>query len=267
MPRKVMEAIVEAARSAQAEMVDITGGAPELNPDLEYFVDELTEAGVRTQVRTNLTALLERECAHLPAFFKERGVRLVASLPCYLEENVDGQRGCGVYARSIEALKLLNRLGYGVDGGLELDLVYNPVGPVLPPAQAGLEEQYRRELDQRFALSFTRLLTVTNMPLGRFLVWLKRRGELSAYWRLLRDSFNADTLSGLMCRSQVSVDWRGRLYDCDFNLILDLPVEPGMPKTIFAFDGELLSRRMIMTDDHCFGCTAGCGSSCRGALV
>jgi len=267
MPREVMEAVIAAARSARVGLVDVTGGAPELNPHLEFLVRGLAEVGIATQVRTNLTALIEPDCSHLPAFFKEYRVKLVGSLPCYMEENVDGQRGPGTYARSIEALRMLNRMGYGVEGGLELDLVYNPTGPVLPPAQGDLEQEYRRELDKRFGISFTHLLTITNMPLGRFLSVLESRGELESYRRLLRKSFNPETVEGLMCRHQVSVDWRGRLYDCDFNLILDLPVDGGAPRTIFDFDTEELARRRIVTGDHCFGCTAGCGSSCRGALV
>jgi radical SAM/Cys-rich protein len=193
-------------------------------------------------------------------------VRLVGSMPCYLEENVDRQRGRGVYRRSVAALRTLNAAGYGTDPALPLDLVFNPGGPVLPPRQAGLEQEYRRELRARHGVEFTRLLTIANLPLGRFRDALGADGRGDAYQEMLRRSFNPCTLPGLMCRTQVEVGWDGRLYDCDFNLALGLPVGPDAPGDVFEFDAAALAGRRIVTGPHCFGCAAGAGSSCRGEL-
>jgi len=203
----------------------------------------------------------------LPRFFREEGLRLVASIPCYSEENVRAQRGPGVYERSDEALRRLNAQSFGLEPDLHLNLVYNPAGPLLPPDQAELEEDYRRELGERFGIVFTRLLTITNFPLGRFADLLRTRDEEAGCTRLLRESFNARTVEGLMCRRQVSVGWDGTLYDCDFNLALGWPVDHGAPDHIRRFDVDALRQRRIVTGEHCFGCTAGCGSSCGGALV
>lgn len=262
-----MERIIELARRVRARRVDITGGAPELNPHLRRFIRALREQGQTVQVRTNLTVLLLPEMETMPEFFRDHQVHLVASLPCYLEDNVRRQRGYGVYEKSIEAIKRLNALGYGHDPERPLDLVYNPVGPFLPPDQAKLEEDYRRELWNRFGIVFTRLLTITNMPIGRFLDDLRRQGKDQQYLNLLRQSFNPQTLEGLMCRHQINVDWDGRLYDCDFNLALRMPVDHGLPDHIRDLDLPALARRKIVTGIHCFGCTAGRGSSCGGALV
>jgi radical SAM/Cys-rich protein len=267
MPPRVLRAALRAAGAARPQVVDLTGGAPELHPDIRGFVGALTAAGHPVQVRTNLTALLEPACAGLPAFFREHGVRLVGSMPCYLEENVDRQRGAGVYRRSVEALRLLNTTGYGIAPELALDLVYNPGGVGLPPGQAGLESDYRRELRARHGVEFTRLLTIANLPLGRFGDALRRDGHAGAYLELLKRSFNPCTVPHLMCRSQVEVAWDGRLYDCDFNLALGLPVGHGAPDDVERFDAALLAGRHIVTGAHCFGCTAGAGSSCRGALT
>jgi radical SAM/Cys-rich protein len=203
----------------------------------------------------------------IPEFFREHNIRLVASLPCYLEENVSTQRGKGVYEKSITAIRQLNTLGYGKDPELPLSLVYNPGGPFLPPPQSMLEEDYRREMDLRFGITFTRLLTITNMPLGRFHKELVRQNQERSYLDLLRKSFNPQTVSGLMCRHQVSIGWDGTLYDCDFNLALGLPVNHGAPDHIKSFRVADLKARRIVTGEHCFGCTAGFGSSCQGALV
>jgi radical SAM/Cys-rich protein len=192
---------------------------------------------------------------------------LVASLPCYLEENVSAQRGKGVYEKSIAAIKRLNNMGYGFDTALPLNLVYNPGGPFLPPSQSALEKDYRRELGRHFNITFNRLLTIANMPLGRFRADLSRRDQEQTYLQLLRKSFNPDTLSGLMCRHQISIGWDGTLYDCDFNLALGLAVDHGAPNHIKSFRLSDLSLRRIVTGEHCFGCTAGSGSSCAGALV
>jgi len=193
-------------------------------------------------------------------------VQLVASLPCYLETNVDAQRGEGVYAKSVEALRLLNRAGYGREEDMPLNLVYNPTGLSLPPPQQSLEEDYRRELRERFGIEFTRLLTLTNVPIGRFRTDLRKAGKEGAYMGLLQRSFNAATLEGLMCRHQIEISWDGTLYDCDFNLALRYPVDHGMPPNLKDVSPADLARRRIVTGDHCFACTSGQGSSCRGAL-
>lgn len=248
-------------------MVDLTGGAPEMNLHFRKFVQALRQEGHRVQVRTNLTVLLEAGLEDLAEFLREHQVQLVASLPCYLEENVQAQRGVGVYEKSIAAIKRLNALGYGFESGLALNLVYNPGGPFLPPPQKVLEEDYRRELGTRFGISFTRLLTITNMPLGRFRAELNRQNQEQDYLRLLRKSFNPHTVGGLMCRQQISIGWDGTLYDCDFNLALGLPVNHGAPDHIQSFSPPDLRMRRIVTGEHCFACTAGAGSSCGGALV
>jgi radical SAM/Cys-rich protein len=262
-----MELVIEAARCVNARMVDITGGAPELNPHFRRFIDALSQYAFEIGVHTNLTVLLEEGMEDMPEFYKSHRVQLVGSLPCYLEENVDRQRGSGVYQQSIEALKLLNSIGYGIDPELKLNLVYNPAGPVLPPNQKMLEEDYRRELMQRFGIAFTNLITITNMPIGRFQAELNKEHKGVEYLQLLKDAFNPQTIEGLMCRHQISVNWDGTIYDCDFNLALRWPVNHGAPTKIQDFDPSSLSSRKIVTGDHCFGCTAGFGSSCSGALT
>ncbi|MBI3949708.1 MAG: arsenosugar biosynthesis radical SAM protein ArsS [Acidobacteria bacterium] len=262
-----MELISDVAKRTQARLVDITGGAPELNPHLCRFITALRQQGHTVQVRTNLTVLLLPDMETMPAFFRDHQVHLVASLPCYLEENVRRQRGKGVFEKSIEAIKKLNALGYGQNPELPLNLIYNPVGPFLPPDQAKLEEDYRRELWNRFGIIFTKLLTITNMPIGRFQDDLRRQGKDQKYLTLLEQSFNPRTLEGLMCRHQINIDWDGQLYDCDFNLALKLPLDHGAPNHIKDFDPSVWARRRIVTGIHCFGCTAGRGSSCGGALV
>lgn len=263
----VMESIRDAARRVRPRLVDLTGGAPELNPNVRRFIDVLSRDGHRVQVRTNLTVLLEPGMEGLPEFLRDHEVQLVASMPCYLEENVEAQRGEGAYRRSIEAMKRLNALGYGADPGLALNLVYNPAGAFLPPDQSALEADYRRELAARFGVTFTNLFTITNMPIGKFLTKLRRENSEQKYMQLLRDAFNVETVEGLMCRHQISVGWDGILYDCDFNLALGWAVDHGAPSHITKFDVSVLAGRRIVTGDHCFGCTAGPGSSCGGALA
>jgi radical SAM/Cys-rich protein len=263
----VMELVLKAAKSARCQLVDLTGGAPELNPHFRRFVVALRREGQQVKVRTNLTVLLEPGMEELPEFFRDHQVQLVASMPCYLEENVCAQRGKGVYERSIAVIKRLNTLGYGSHAELPLYLVYNPGGPFLPPPQSSLEKDYRRELGQRFNITFTRLLTITNMPLGRFRTELIRKKEQEDYVQLLRKSFNPHTVEGLMCCHQLSVGWDGTLYDCDFNLALGLPVNHGAPDHIRTFKPKELRTRRVVTGEHCFACTAGAGSSCGGALV
>lgn len=267
MAWEVMQEILRLASELPGCQVDLTGGAPELNPHFRHFIKELRRAGHPVQVRTNLVVFSEPEQQDTPEFLAAQQVQLVASLPCYLDDNVDMQRGAGTYAHSIAALKRLNMLGYGREDSLALNLVYNPGGAFLPPDQPSLEADYRRELNERFGVAFSRLLTITNMPLGRFFHELQQQGKAGHYERLLRESFNADTLDGLMCRSQVCVAWDGTLSDCDFNIALGLSLAEGLPAHINDVHAETLQGRSILTGEHCFGCTAGCGSSCGGALV
>ena len=261
-----MEAVVRLAQAFNAQTVDITGGAPEMHPEFRRFVETLRANGFEVIVRTNLTILLEPEYAGLPAWFARQNVRLIASLPCYLEENVDAQRGEGVYRESIEAIRRLNAVGYGIRSELPLDLIYNPGGATLPPAQAALEADYKKTLHERFGVSFTRLLTITNVPIGRFRGDLRRQHKLEPYLATLETAFNPATVDPLMCRHQISVRWDGALYDCDFNLALGLGLQPGA-RTVHDVNPDELRGRAIATGDHCFACTAGAGSSCGGALT
>lgn len=267
MTWETMESVLFLAKALPQARVDLTGGAPELNPCFRQFVVSLREAGHQVQVRTNLTVFFEAGQADTPEFLAGNGIHLVASLPCYLDDNVDNQRGSGVYKRSIAALRRLNALGYGRRQELPLNLVYNPGGAFLPPDQVILEDAYRRELKERYGVDFTRLLTITNMPMGRFLYDLQQSGQAENYKTLLEDNFNRATLDGLMCRHQICVAWDGTLADCDFNSILGLSLSGGLPKHIAQLDPARLQGRAIVTGEHCFGCTAGCGSSCGGALV
>ncbi len=258
--------VVELLASApDVGTLDLTGGAPELNPNFRFLVTEGRRLGRRVIDRCNLTVLHEPGMEDLAAFLAEQRVHVVASLPCYGAENVERQRGRGVFDRSIAALRDLASLGYG-DGasGLVLDLVYNPGGAFLPPAQPALEARYKQEL-AALGVRFDHLLTLTNMPIRRFADALRRAGKAEAYMALLVQSFNPATVPGLMCRSQVSVSWDGGLYDCDFNQMLELGVQG--PRTIWDIDRlEDLARRPVVTAAHCFGCTAGAGSSCSGAI-
>lgn len=258
--------VLDAARRAGASTLDITGGAPEMHPRFREFIEAGLGQGLHVVVRTNLAIMLQPGYEDLPQFYATHGVHLMASLPCYLETNVDRQRGKHVYRDSAEVVKRLNAVGYGSDSRLQLDLVYNPGGPSLPPPQEKLEEAYRRELLSRSDIRFNRLYTITNMPIGRFLHDLERDGQAADYLRLLRDSFNTDTLQGLMCRNQLHVGWDGTMYDCDFNFALNLPVR-GENTHIRDFDPQMFMGRRIRTGDHCLGCTAGCGSSCKGSLA
>ncbi len=267
MSGETVEQVLEALRRLPGALLDLTGGAPELNPQFRHLVTAARDDGHPVQVRTNLSVLFEPGMEDLPGFFRDHQVQLVASLPCYLEENVRAQRGTGVYQQAVEAIRTLNGLGYGTDPALSLDLVYNPGGPFLPPDQLSLEADYRRELAARFGLRFNRLLTIANMLIGRFLEDLEREGTAEGYRRLLEASFNPLTLDGVMCRHQLAVGWDGTLYDCDFNLALGIPVAYGAPDHISRFDRQPLATRRVVTREHCFGCTAGSGSSCGGALV
>jgi radical SAM/Cys-rich protein len=265
MSWSVMEAIIKIVDNPKIKNVDITGGAPEFHPNLRSFIESLYRPDLNILLRTNLVALTSPEKSGLSVYLKEKKVKLIASLPCYLEENVTAQRGENIYIESIAALKELNKLGYGKDAGLELYLVYNPGGPFLPARQEELEVTYRRELKQQHGIAFNRLLTITNMPIGRFKDRLIKSGELNNYIKLLRDAHNQALLSDLMCRSQISIGWDGTIYDCDFNLALGFPADVERPH-IFDLDWSSLNRRTILTGEHCFGCTAGAGSSCSGSL-
>ena len=261
---RVLELI---AASPGVEVLDITGGAPEMHPDFRYLVREARALSKRVLDRCNLTILHEPGQEDTAEFLARQGVDIVASLPCYGPENVEAQRGRGVFDGSIRALQGLNALGYGQPGaGPRLDLVYNPVGATLPPAQEVLEAEYREVLERDFGILFDQLLALTNMPIKRFAHELVRDGEYEAYADLLLSSFNAENLPGLMCRHLVSVGHDGTLYDCDFNQALELPL-PGPRRTIFDVDDlAALDGQKIATASHCFGCTSGAGSSCGGAL-
>jgi len=255
--------------SSHLELVDITGGAPELNPSFRMLVRAARELGLRVIDRCNLTVLFQPDQEDLVDFLAANRVEVVASMPCYLQSNVDKQRGNGVFDLSIAALHRLNEAGYGhKDSGLSLNLVYNPVGPFLPPDQQALEQTYKEQLRERFGIHFNSLLTITNMPISRFRSDLQRSGQLEEYQSLLLQSFNAGTVDGLMCRSMISIGWDGSLYDCDFNQMLDMRLEPPLGRltiehvqSFSQFDG-----RAIRTGAHCFGCTAGSGSGCGGAI-
>jgi len=268
MSREMVEAVLRVLQDNPIATLDITGGAPELNPYFRMLVTEAKRADKRVIVRTNLSVLLEKGNDDLPEFYRDRGVELVASLPCYLAENVDAVRGSGAFDKSIAALRMLNGMGFGSGPeGQSLTLVYNPRGAFLSPAQSALEADYRRELRNRYNVTFSRLFAFTNMPVGRFRDSLIRNDNLEIYQEMLASAFNPATLENVMCRSLLSVGWDGRLYDCDFNQALGLGVESNVPDHIRKFDYELLSRRVISVDDHCFGCTAGQGSSCAGAMT
>jgi radical SAM/Cys-rich protein len=265
MPPEIMQEVIDAAVRTRCRLVEITGGSPELHTKFKWFITELHKHEIPIRLRTNLTALSSKGLEDLPELLRDLGVQLIASLPYYREEDVRAQRGKGVYEKSIKVIKQLNSLGYGIDPNLPLYLVYNPNGAFLPPEQRELEEEYRRELKKRFGISFTNLLTMTNMPIGRFLEHLQESGKLERYMTLLRDSFNPATVDRVMCRNQLTVNWDGSLYDCDFNLALDLPIVG--KNTIEDLDHAAVVGRAIRTGSHCFGCTAGAGSSCAGALV
>jgi len=272
MGREVAQKLAHLIEHSEAlRTVDFTGGAPELNPHFRGLVEVAAKRGRQILDRCNLSVLLEPGQEDLAQFLADKRAKVVASLPCYSAKNVDRQRGKGVFDKSIIALRRLNALGYGQPGsGLVLDLVYNPFGPSLPPSQATLEVDYKRELHQQFGIVFSRLITITNMPIARFRKTLVNLGRLDEYQQLLIDAFNPRTLDGLMCRDQVSVGWQGELYDCDFNQMLELGVIPtSNPVKTTIFDLETLDELEggpIALANHCFGCTAGCGSSCSGAI-
>lgn len=271
MSRETAQACLDVLRRSDIPTLDITGGAPEMNPHFRWLVSEARALGRRVIDRCNLTILVASGHEDLAEFLAEQQVEIVASLPCYLEKNVDQQRGDRVFQRSLEALRKLNSLGYGQpDSPLQLTLVYNPIGPSLPPHQQRLEADYRRELRTRYGVEFTQLFTMTNLPISRFLDDLLQNGQFDAYMHKLVEAFNPATIDGLMCRTMLSVDWQGNLSDCDFNQMLGVPLTSEFPRSIVDLDAaglERLASRRIVTGSHCFGCTAGAGSSCQGSLA
>lgn len=269
MTRETIDRIFAWLEKTPISTVDLTGGAPEMIPDFRYFVDLLRtiQPPIRIIDRCNLAILLERGQESLAEFLATRKVEIVAAMPFYSPENVNLQRGHGVFDKSIKALRLLNRLGYGVAGELPLHLVYNPAGPVLPAVQARLEADFKRELASHYGIIFNKLYTETNLPVGRFAAVLKLQGRLEAYMDLLVNSFNAATVDGLMCRNTINVGWQGEVYDCDFNQQLGMQWENGQKKFLWDVDLNSVEDREIMTGDHCFGCAAGARSGCGGELV
>jgi radical SAM/Cys-rich protein len=269
MDRETMGTVLRYLDASGVGVLDITGGAPELNPNFRELVESARELGAHVIDRCNLTVLEEPGQEDLAGFLARENVEVTASLPCYTQELVDRQRGKGVYEASIRAIKRLNALGYGTEGSrLALNLVYNPQGASLPPVQEKLEAEYKRILGERYGIRFNRLYALANMPIARFGSTLVTKGEFNAYMRLLRNSHQAENLAGVMCRSLLSVDWRGYVYDCDFNQMLGLPLRiAGRPKVKLAdLIGRDLAGNPIVVKNHCFGCTAGQGSSCGGAL-
>jgi radical SAM/Cys-rich protein len=270
MSRETVEQVLAYLAASGATTLDLTGGAPELNPHFRDLVRAARARGVRVIDRCNLTILLEPGHEDLAAFLAAEGVDVVASLPCYTPELVDRQRGAGVYDKSVEAIRRLNALGYGREAsGLALDLVYNPQGASLPPPQARLEADYKRILCERFGIVFNRLYTIANMPIQRFGSTLVSKGQFNEYMKLLRGAHREENLDAVMCRSLVSIDWQGYLYDCDFNQMLGLPLEVAGRRRPHLTDviGRDLEGNAIVVRDHCYGCTAGQGSSCGGALA
>ena len=268
MTRETAELCIKALALTDIPTVDITGGAPELNGNFRWLVEQARALGRHVMDRCNLSVLLLKPQSDLGEFLARHQVEVIASLPYFRPAQTDAQRGDGVFDKSITALQMLNRLGYGMEGsGLSLNLVYNPVGAFLPPKQEAIEAQFRRELSHRHGITFNHLYTITNMPISRFLEFLLESGNYEGYMERLANAFNASAAAGVMCRYTLSVGWEGTLYDCDFNQMLDLPLARGLPQHIRDFDAAKLHSRHIVTANHCYGCTAGAGSSCGGAVT
>ena len=275
MDLKTVERCLEIlAEYPQIKNLDLTGGAPELNPHFDYFVLEARQLEKNVMVRHNLTVTFDgcpktgESKEYIPEFFAEQRVEVISSLPYYQEFFTDKQRGRGVFEKSIDSLKLLNQLGYGQDGtGLELNLVYNPIGPYLPPEQGVLEEKYKQELSSRYGIVFNSLFAIANMPIHRFRKQLQRLGQYEDYMSRLGEAFNPLAAEAVMCRSLISVSHEGRLYDCDFNQMLQMGLQSSVPQDVFSFDLDRILARKINFAPHCLGCTAGSGSGCGGASV
>ena len=268
MSRETLVECVQFIKENNIQTVDITGGAPEMHPEFRWLIEELSGFGIRLIVRCNLTIILANKRFHdLPEFFAKHRVEVVSSMPHYTANRTDRQRGEGVFDQSIKAIQLLNGVGYGVDGtGLTLNLVYNPTGALLPGDQQGLERDFKQRLKMDFDCVFNHLFCITNMPISRFLTYLLESGNLASYMTKLIEAFNPLAASNVMCRNTLSVSWDGYLYDCDFNQMLDLPIATSQP-TIKGINWSELSQRSIRLDNHCYGCTAGSGSSCGGEIV
>ena len=267
MARDTAELCIKALATTGIPTVDITGGAPELNPNFRWLVEQSRALGRHVIDRCNLTVLLMPSQEDLPEFLARHQVEVIASLPYFRPAQTDAQRGEGVFDKSVHALQKLNKFGYGADGsGLILNLVYNPVGAFLPPPQEAMETQFKRELATRYGITFNHLYTITNMPISRFLEFLVESGNYEGYMQRLANAFNPAAAAGVMCRYTLSVGWDGTLYDCDFNQMLELPLDFGAPRHIRDFDAAQLHTRRIVIGNHCYGCTAGAGSSCGGAM-
>lgn len=269
MTRDTLEYCLKAAADPEITTVDITGGAPEMNPDFRWFVEQLSAMGKHIMVRCNLTIIVANKKYHdLPQFYKEHGVEVVSSLPYFSAARTDAQRGEGVFEKSVKALEMLNAVGYGIEGtGLLLNLVYNPAGAYLPSGQQGLERQFKRKLKNGWNISFNNLFAITNLPVSRFLEYLVRTDHFEEYMEELANAYNPQAATGVMCRNTISVGWDGSLYDCDFNQMLELKVAIDGSQHIRDFDIEKLDSRNIIVNQHCYGCTAGAGSSCGGELT
>ena len=269
MSRQTMQLCLQVLKNSDIKTVDLTGGAPELNPDFRWFVEEIKKLGKHIIVRCNLTIILaNKRFNDLPEFFKEHQIEVVSSLPSFTQDRTDRQRGDGVFEDSIKALQMLNFVGYGKEGsGLILNLVYNPAGAFLPPSQIALEKEYKMELSSRYGIFFNQLFAITNMPISRYLDYLITSGNYEKYMDKLIAAFNPEAVKNLMCRNTISVGWDGYLYDCDFNQMLDLKVSSSQSRHLSEFNLEMLNSRSIVIKQHCYGCTAGAGSSCGGSLA
>jgi len=269
MTRETMQLCLDVLAASDIKIVDITGGAPELNPDFRWFVEEIKKLGKHIIVRCNLTIILANKRFHdLPYFFKQHGIEVVSSLPSFTPERTDRQRGNGVFDDSVKALQMLNAVGYGQSGtGLILNLVYNPAGAFLPPSQEALEKEYKQELLKNFNISFNSLFAINNMPISRYLDYLLSTGNYDKYMDKLVSAFNPAAVNNVMCRNTISVSWDGYLYDCDFNQMLDLQVSVPNSQHLRDLDLQQLNNRAIVLKQHCYGCTAGAGSSCGGTVT
>ena len=268
MTKETLEYCLDALEHSDIETVDLTGGAPEMNPHFRWFVDEVAKLGKDIIVRSNLTILDTRKFEDLPQFMADRGVEITCSLPFYNKRRTDAQRGEGTYDKSMKVLKILNEIGYGKkETGLELNLVYNPVGAFLPGDQESLKQQYKDRLWKDHGIEFNDLFTITNLPISRYLNFLVTSGNLDEYMEKLVTSFNPAAAEGVMCRNTISIGWDGTLYDCDFNQMLKMETKNGSPQHIKDWDLDALNDREIITNQHCYGCTAGAGSSCGGATT
>ena len=268
MTRETLEYCLEAIRTSGIETVDLTGGAPEMNPHFRWFVDEASKLDKQIIVRSNLTILDTKKFEDLPRFMAERGVEITCSLPFYNKRRTDAQRGEGTYEKSVKILKMLNEIGYGKEQeGLRLNLVYNPVGAFLPADQKSLKQDYKERLWKDHGIIFNDLFTITNLPISRYLNFLLTSGNLEEYMEKLVTSFNPSAAMGVMCRNTISIGWDGTLYDCDFNQMLKLRTNHGAPDHIKNWDLKKLNSREIVVNQHCYGCTAGAGSSCGGSVT